>query len=314
VNFLKSSIGGVGVGAFYIQGFAAILNCEVMKVPFKYLGLSIGRCHKRGAFWDGVMARIKSRLGRWKGRNLSMAKRICLIKSVISTIPLFYMTMFIILVIVIKKMVSIQRKFLWGWGSEGRKITWVSWENVCESRESGGLGVVNIKDFNSALLGKWVWRLGSNEVGLWKEVVESKYGGWRNLKEDRCIYNASIWWKGLKSLWKLEKWGNNFGDCSKWEVGNGKSIKFWEDRWVGDESLMFKFPRFFSLSVEKNASLNRCGSWTNGVREWSLVWRISLFDWEKVQVRQLLEVVHVSCPVMEKVDRWVWKVDKLQQF
>jgi len=24
--------------------------------------------------------------------------------------------------------------------------------------------------------------------------------------------------------------------------------------------------------------------------------------------------VHVWCPVLEKVDRWVWKVDKLQQF
>jgi len=42
--------------------------------------------------------------------------------------------------------------------------------------------------------------------------------------------------------------------------------------------------------------------------------RRSLFDWERVQVRQLLEVVHVSCPVLEKVDRWVWKFDKLQQF
>ena len=39
------------------------------------------------------MDKIKSRLRRWKGRNLSMA-RICLIKSVLSSIPLFYMSMF----------------------------------------------------------------------------------------------------------------------------------------------------------------------------------------------------------------------------
>jgi len=89
VNFLKSSIGGVGFDAFSIQNFATILNYKVMKVPFKYLGLPIGGCHKREAFWDGVVARIKSRLGRWKGRNLSMAGRICLIKSVISSILLF---------------------------------------------------------------------------------------------------------------------------------------------------------------------------------------------------------------------------------
>ena len=39
----------------------------------------------------------------------------------------------------------------------------------------------------------------------------------------------------------------------------------------------------------------------------------AFFYWEKVHVKQLLEVVHVSCPVLKKVDRWVWKVDKLQK-
>jgi len=110
--------------------------------------------------------------------------------------------------------------------------------------------------FKAIYSNKWVWRLGSNEVSLWKEVVD-KYGGWRNLKEDTCIYNASLWWKDLKLIWKIEKWSSNFEDCPKWEVGNGKSIKFWEDRWVGAEPLKFKFPRLFSLSVKKDASLNR---------------------------------------------------------
>ena len=62
---------------------------------------------------------------------------------------------------------------------------------------------------------------------------------------------------------------------------------------------------FFSLYVEKDVSLEHCGVWANNVLEWSLVWRRSLFDWEKVHVRQLLEVVHDSCLVLEKVDRWV---------
>jgi len=55
---------------------------------------------------------------------------------------------------VIKKIVSIQRNFLWGWGFEGRKIAWVAREKVCEPWEKGGLGVVNIKDFNLALVDK----------------------------------------------------------------------------------------------------------------------------------------------------------------
>jgi len=104
------------------------------------------------------------------------------------------------------------------------------WEKVCESREGGELGVVNIKFFNLALLDKWIWRLGSNEGGMWKEVLVSKYEGWRKLKEDRSIYHVSLWWKDLKKIWKLEKWGSNFEYCFRWEVGNGKTIKFWEDQ------------------------------------------------------------------------------------
>jgi len=44
--------------------------------------------------------------------------------------------------------------------------------------------------------------LGSVEGDLWKEVLDSKYGGWRNLNDDKSMYNASLWWKDLKKIWK----------------------------------------------------------------------------------------------------------------
>jgi len=52
------------------------------------------------------------------------------------------------------KLVRIQMDFLWGWGSEGRKIAWASWEKVCKPCELGGLGIIVLKTFNVALLGK----------------------------------------------------------------------------------------------------------------------------------------------------------------
>ena len=36
---------------------------------------------------------------------------------------------------------------------------------------------IDLRTFNLALLGKWVWRLGSDKGGLWKEIIDSKYGG-----------------------------------------------------------------------------------------------------------------------------------------
>jgi len=156
-----------------------------MNAPFKYLGLLMGSCHKRNAFWANVLERMKSRLGRWKGRFLSLARRVCLIKFVLSSIPIFYVSLFKFPSSVLKEIVKLQRKFLWGWGSVGKKIAWVSWRKVCEPREDGGVGILDLRLFNVALLGKWIWCLGSDKGELWKEIIDSKYGGWRSLKENK---------------------------------------------------------------------------------------------------------------------------------
>jgi len=84
-----------------------------------------------------------------------MAGRICLIKSVINALPLFYFSFFRAPVSVCNQIRSIQAKFLWGWGYDGRKIAWVKWKTICSPVENGGLGIKDISCFNDALLAKW---------------------------------------------------------------------------------------------------------------------------------------------------------------
>ncbi|PNX93670.1 ribonuclease H, partial [Trifolium pratense] len=72
--------------------------------------------------------------------------------------------------VVTKKIIRIQREFLWGDVKGGRKISWVSWKEVCKPRSQGGLGVRDV--------GK-----GNREVGLLKMLaVEWEMGtqqeGW----------------------------------------------------------------------------------------------------------------------------------------
>jgi len=74
-----------------------------------------------------------------------MAERIRLIKSVLSSILLFYLSLFRLPSIVMKKIVSLQRNFLWGWESEGRKIAWAAWDKVCLSRDANSLGIINVR-------------------------------------------------------------------------------------------------------------------------------------------------------------------------
>lgn len=66
------------------------------------------------------------------------------------------MSLFRMSAMVAKNIVKLQRNFLWGWGSKGRKIVWASWKKVCEPKKKGGLGMVEIRMFNITLLGKWI--------------------------------------------------------------------------------------------------------------------------------------------------------------
>jgi len=78
-------------------------------------------------FWNPIVDKIHSRLSRWKGRMLSMVGRICLIKSVISALPLFYFSFFKAPITESNQIGRIKAKFLWDWDLKV-KIAWVKWK------------------------------------------------------------------------------------------------------------------------------------------------------------------------------------------
>jgi len=86
----------------------------------------VGGNPRKKNFWDPVLNKLKARLSVWKGRFLSMAWRICLIKYVLTSVPLYYLSLFRAPVTICKSITSIQRRFLWGWGKENKPISWVS--------------------------------------------------------------------------------------------------------------------------------------------------------------------------------------------
>ena len=185
---------------------------------------------------------------------------------------------------------------------------------VCKPREFGGLGIIDPKLFNLALLGKWIWRLGSAEGGLWKEVLISKYGGWRSLGENGKGSSCSLWWKDLKEVWSPKGWGRSFEDGFKRKVGDGKKILFWKDRWLNGETLKNAFPRLFSISSSKDAKLSKLGFWSNGVWVLQLDWRRPFFEWEKSMAEQLSQLLLEARIDPGEVDSWMWKEGGLQTF
>jgi hypothetical protein len=154
VNFQKSLLVGVNISDSWLTEAASILNCKVGKIPFLYLGLSIGGDPRKLVFWEPAVANIKSRLLGWQSRFLSFGGRLTLLKSVLSSIPVYALSFFKAPSGIISLIESLFINFFWGGSEDNRKISWIAWSSVCVQKEYGGLGVRQLREFNLALLGK----------------------------------------------------------------------------------------------------------------------------------------------------------------
>ena len=87
----------------------------------------------------------------------------------------------------------------------------------------------------------------------------------------RSNYGAGLW-KAIRNLWELVSCRISF------IVGNGRRIKFWKDKWCGDELVCVLFPLLFALAILEVGSVKPFPS--------SVVWnvwvlpKVSLFTWE----------------------------------
>nr|KYP36281.1 Putative ribonuclease H protein At1g65750 family [Cajanus cajan] len=155
VNFYKSRLGAVGVDRHTLERYVDLLNCKLMTIQFTYLGLPIGATARKASTWHLVLVKLRNKLATWKNKSISLAGRISLINSVLSSIPLYFMSFYRLPTIVLKEIVSIQRNFLWSRDENVNKICWVRWDKVTMPKSMGGLGIKDLRSFNTALLAKW---------------------------------------------------------------------------------------------------------------------------------------------------------------
>ena len=113
----KSEIVPVGeVGN--IGDLAYILSCRVGSLPMKYLGMPLGTPFKTASIWNPILKKMEKKLFGWKRLYLSKGGRLTLLKSTLSSLPTYYLSLFTIPVAVANKLERIQRKFLWGSSDE----------------------------------------------------------------------------------------------------------------------------------------------------------------------------------------------------
>lgn len=90
------------------------LYCRIGELPFNFLGIPVGANPRRASTWKLVVAKMKNRLSTWRSKQLSIGGRITLLNAVFASLPLYYFSFFKTPKCVLKKLVQIQRNFLWG--------------------------------------------------------------------------------------------------------------------------------------------------------------------------------------------------------
>ena len=85
---------------------------------------------------------------------LSKAGKEVLIKAVAQAIPTYTMSCLKIPDSLCDELTTMIRKFWWGQKKDEKKISWLSWEKMCEPKSNGGMGFKNLKYFNLDLLAK----------------------------------------------------------------------------------------------------------------------------------------------------------------
>ncbi|XP_026438899.1 uncharacterized protein LOC113337439 [Papaver somniferum] len=168
INFGKSYIlFSNNMDLVVCDSLSNILGVQPMSKNEKYLGspLIIGRSKVKA---------FERRLGNWQGTTIHQAGRSTMVKAFLNSIPMYQMSTFKMPKKILKKLDSIQRKFWWGFKSN-KGFNLISWQNMCLSKDLGGLAFRDLEMMNHALLAKLAWRICHNSDNLLGQLLQAKY-------------------------------------------------------------------------------------------------------------------------------------------
>ncbi|GJT77731.1 putative RNA-directed DNA polymerase [Tanacetum coccineum] len=154
-NLDKSSVFFGNVPEHLKARILNILPLAVGVLPVRYLGLPLisSRLYKHHC--SSLLDKVKKRLLNWKNKSLSFVGRLQLIKSVVSSIQVYWSSAFVLPKAVNAEIEQLMRGFLWSHGVLLKGQAKVSWKDVLVDRCSNERNFWDIPELNDVC---WSWR------------------------------------------------------------------------------------------------------------------------------------------------------------
>ncbi|XP_072076837.1 uncharacterized protein [Arachis hypogaea] len=125
----------------WVDHVCGILGCEQAVLPVRYLGISLGANPHMVKTWKPIIDKAEEKLSLWKAKVLNKAGKLILIKSVLNSLPIYYLSLYKMPKAVANKLIVLQRSFMWCKEDGNYGIPLVKWELVQAPKKVGGLGL-----------------------------------------------------------------------------------------------------------------------------------------------------------------------------
>ena len=92
INLGKSKL--VPIGEVHnLEALVGLLGCGQSSLPLKYLDLPLGAKFKDLSVWNPILKRMERRLAGWKRMYLSKEGKVTFIKSSLSSLPTYFLSL-----------------------------------------------------------------------------------------------------------------------------------------------------------------------------------------------------------------------------
>ncbi|GKE11919.1 hypothetical protein Tco_1415470, partial [Tanacetum coccineum] len=204
-------------------------------------------------------------------------------RYVLSSLHVYWASMFILPVFVCNSIDKMLKNFIWSKTDSSKGIASVVWKDVCRPKEQGGLGLKSLKVMNHSLMVKHLWNIASKKDSLWVK--------WLNAYRIKGNYVWNMKFKknfswNLKQILSLR---DSIRRNVRYKIGNGKGCFIWYDRWHSNGPLS----RLISDHVVKSNGFDLNAKVADFIGE-------AGWNWPSGWIVSFKDVVDVPVPVLDQ--------------